>query len=108
MSDPITSLHYAPNANIVNNIYAPELSGFNLADISSAGELPYLPAGVEALAWFGMTGGVTDAFKAAVNSYVGATNLSASTSRISPIRRPRPPPPTSRRKPIIFTRPCRA
>ena len=75
MSDPITSLHYAPNANIVNNIYAPGAVGFNLADISSAGELPYLPAGVEALAWFGMTGGVTDAFKAAVNSYVGATNL---------------------------------
>ena len=75
MSDPITSLHYAPNANIVNNIYAPGAVGFNLADISSAGELPYLPAGVEALAWFGMTGGVTDSFKAAVNSYVGATNL---------------------------------
>ncbi len=75
MSDPITSLHYAPNANIVNNIYAPGAVGFNLADISSAGELPYLPAGVEALAWFGMTGGVTDAFKTAVNSYVGATNL---------------------------------
>ena len=34
-----------------------------------------MPAGVEALAWFGMTGGVTDAFKAAVNSYIGATNL---------------------------------
>ncbi|MBV9433605.1 MAG: hypothetical protein JO137_17415 [Hyphomicrobiales bacterium] len=75
MSDPITSLHYAPNANIVNNTYAPGADGFNLADISSAAELPYLPAGVEGLAWFGMTGGVTSAFQAAVNSYIGATNL---------------------------------
>lgn len=75
MSDPITSLHYAPNGNIVNNTYAPGAVGFNVADISSAGELPYLPAGVEALAWFGMTGGVTDTFKAAVASFAGATNL---------------------------------
>ncbi|MBV9566850.1 MAG: hypothetical protein JO172_01815 [Hyphomicrobiales bacterium] len=75
MSDPITTLHYAPNGNIVNNSYAPGAVGFNLADISSAGELPSLPAGVEALAWFGMTSGVTDSFKAAVNSYIGAKNL---------------------------------
>src|SRR4029077_11883037 len=75
MSYPFSSLHYAPNANIVNNVYAPGAVGFNLADISSAGELPYLPAGVEALAWFGMTGGVTAAFKAAVNPSIGATNL---------------------------------
>jgi hypothetical protein len=75
MADPITSVHYAPGANIVNDTYAPGAVGFNLADISYADDLPYLPAGVEALAWFGMTGGVTDAFKAAVNSYIGATNL---------------------------------
>ncbi|MBV9754772.1 MAG: hypothetical protein JO188_19795 [Hyphomicrobiales bacterium] len=75
MSDPITTLHYAPNANIVNNTYAPGAVGFNLADISSAGELPYLPKGVEALAWFGMTSGVTQTFIDQVNSYKSATNL---------------------------------
>ena len=75
MSDPITTLHYAPNANIVNNTYAPGAVGFNLADISSAGELPYLPKGVQALAWFGMTSGVTQSFIDQVNSYKSATNL---------------------------------
>ena len=75
MSDPVTNLHYAPNGNIVNNTYAPGADGFNVADISSAGELPYLPNGVQALAWLGMTGGVTASFTAAVNSYIGASNL---------------------------------
>jgi Bacterial Ig-like domain len=75
VSDPVTNLHYAPNGNIVNDTYAPGADGFNVADISSAGELPYLPNGVQALAWLGMTGGVTTSFTAAVNSYIGASNL---------------------------------
>jgi hypothetical protein len=75
MSDPKTTLHYAVNGNIVSGRYAPGHDGFNLADISSASELPKLPAGVKALIWLGMTGGVTGAFKAAVTSFIGHSQV---------------------------------
>ena len=75
MTDPVTSLHYAPNANVVNGVYAPGADGFNLADVSSVSELDALPAGVKGLAWLGDTGGVTPAFEAAVNSFKGDPNL---------------------------------
>ena len=69
-SGPTTSLHYAPNANIVGNTYAPGAAGFNLADISSPGSLAALPPGVQALVYVGMTNGVTPAFKAAVQGFL--------------------------------------
>ncbi len=79
MTDPITSLHYASNGNLatVNGVYtyAPGADGFNLADVSSLGNLNALPAGVKGLVYLGMTDGVTDAFKAAVAQYVGNPNL---------------------------------
>ena len=74
MSDPVTTLHYAPNGNFVNGQYAPGADGFNLADVSG-GELSSLPAGVKGLVWLGMTGGVTAAFEAAVNACIGSPNL---------------------------------
>jgi hypothetical protein len=75
MAQPITPLHYAPNGNIVDGQYAPGADGFNLADVSSASELSELPAGVKALVWLGMTGGVTASFESAVTSFIGQSNV---------------------------------
>ena len=76
MSDPITSIHYAPNHNIASDgSYSPGVDGFNLADISSAAQLPSLPNGVQGLAYLGMTSGADQAFQTAVNAFVGMPNL---------------------------------
>jgi hypothetical protein len=71
MADPVTKLHYAPNSNVVNGVYAPGADGFNLADISSAAEAETLPAGVLGLVWLGDTSGVTPSFMSTVNAAVG-------------------------------------
>ena len=71
MPDPQTKLHYAPNANLVGNTYAPGADGFNLADVSSVDEVNTLPAGVQALAYLGYTGGDTAAFEAMVQPFIG-------------------------------------
>ena len=61
MSDPQTTLHYAPNANLVGDTYARPrprsgmergADGFNLADVSSVGAANELPNGVKR--WFGL------------------------------------------------------
>jgi hypothetical protein len=75
MPDPITALHYAANGNFASGSYDPGAVGFNLADIASASLLSYLPSGVEGLAYLGMTGGLTASFEAAIDSYIGASNL---------------------------------
>ena len=79
MTDPVTNIHYAANGNIVvsNGIstYAPGADGFNLADVSSLDQLNSLPAGVKGLVYLGMTDGVTAAFEAAVNQYIGNPKL---------------------------------
>jgi Bacterial Ig-like domain len=76
---PVTTLHYAPNSNIVESngveTYAPGVDGFNLADVSSLDELNALPAGVEGLVYLNMTDGVTAAFEAAVDQYIGDPKL---------------------------------
>jgi hypothetical protein len=71
MSDPTTTLHYTANGNFANGQYGPGADGFNMADISSASQLSEVPSGDKALVWLGMTGGVTAAFKAAVESFIG-------------------------------------
>jgi hypothetical protein len=71
MADPVTNLHYAPNANLVGSTYAPGADGFNLADVSSAAEADSLPAGVLGLIYLGDTSGVTASFMSAVNQAVG-------------------------------------
>jgi hypothetical protein len=77
--DPVTNLHYAPNDNFVESngveTYAPGVDGFNLADVSSLAELNALPAGVEGLVYLNMTDGVTAAFEAAVDQYIGDPKL---------------------------------
>jgi hypothetical protein len=75
MSEPNTSLHYTANGNFVNGQYAPGADGFNLADISSASQLSELPSGVKALAYLGMTGGVTASFEAAVEPFIGSSQV---------------------------------
>ncbi len=79
MTDPVTSLHYAPNNNLVDTngveTYAPGVHGFNLADVSSLAELNALPAGVKGLVYLNMTDGVTAAFEAAVDQYIGDPKL---------------------------------
>jgi hypothetical protein len=75
MSEPITPLHYTANGNFVNGQYAPGADGFNLADISSASQLSELPSGVKALAYLGMTGGVTASFEAAVEPFIGSSQV---------------------------------
>lgn len=72
MADPVTSLHYAANGNLVNGVYAPGVDGFNLADVSSAAAANELPAGVTGLVWLGNSvSGVTASFEAAVNAAIG-------------------------------------
>jgi hypothetical protein len=71
MADAVTKLHYAPNSNVVNGVYAPGVDGFNLADVSSAAEADTLPAGVLGLVWLGDTSGVTPSFVSTVNAAIG-------------------------------------
>ena len=75
----MTTLHYAANSNMVVTggayTYAPGVDGFNLADVSSLDALNALPAGVKGLVYLGMTDGVTPAFKAAVDQYIGNPKL---------------------------------
>jgi hypothetical protein len=63
MIGPQTARHYAPNANFPSN-FDPKLTacGFNLADVSSVGLLPFLPSGVKALFYVGNPNGVDTAF----------------------------------------------
>jgi hypothetical protein len=75
MTEPTTSLHYAANGNFVNGQYAPAADGFNLADISSASQLSELPSGVKGLVYLGATGGVTAAFEAAVEPFIGSSQV---------------------------------
>jgi hypothetical protein len=75
MSQPSTTLHYAPNLNFLNGEYAPSADGFNMADVTSASELSELPSGDKALVWLGPPAGVTAAFIAAVQSYIGSSQV---------------------------------
>ena len=59
----------------MNGLYAPGADGFNLADIGSASELSELPSGVKALAYLGMTGGATASFQAAVEPFIGSSQV---------------------------------
>ena len=99
MSEPNTALHYTANGNFANGQYAPGADGFNMADISSASLLSELPSGDKALVYLGMTGGVTAAFEAAVQRFIGKSRSMGSTSPTNRarVRRRRP---ISRRSPI--------
>jgi hypothetical protein len=76
MPDPLTTLHYAPNANFIgDNVYAPGAAGFNLADVTNLDQIDTLPAGVQALVFLEMTNGVDAAFQDAVRQYIGNSRV---------------------------------
>src|SRR5436309_1508039 len=69
---PVTPLHYAPNNNFSSSgYYAPRAAGFNLADVSSVGEVRSLPSGVRALVWLGQCNGADSSFINAVQPFIG-------------------------------------
>jgi hypothetical protein len=64
-------LHYAPNGNFgANGEYRPSEAGFNLADISSAGQLASLPPAVKGLVWVGACNGADETFITMVRPFV--------------------------------------
>ena len=69
---PVTGLHYAPNKNFDSSgHYVPAKAGFNLADVSSVGQLDSLPSGVKGLVWLGLCNGADSSFINAVQPFVG-------------------------------------
>ncbi len=73
---PKSGLHYAPNGNFATgDKYLPGKVGFNLADVSSVGQLDALPDGIKGLAWIGRCAGVDTAFLDAVQPYIGHAKL---------------------------------
>jgi hypothetical protein len=75
-STPQNTLHFGPNGNFdPGGNYLPGKLGFNLADVSSVGQLRSLPDGVKALVWVGQCNGVDTAFLGAVKAYIGSPKL---------------------------------
>jgi hypothetical protein len=71
-----THLHFAPNGNFASNgDFLPGKVGFNLAEVTSAGALDTLPAGVKGLVWVGKCAGVDAPFLETVRPYAGNANL---------------------------------
>lgn len=72
----VVRLHYAAGGNFnAKGRYVPGKIGFNLADVSSVGQLDALPAGVRGLVWLGQCDGVDASFLDAVRPYAGKPNL---------------------------------
>jgi hypothetical protein len=69
---PQTALHYAAGWGGDDGGAA---LGFNLADVSSAAEASALPAGVRALVWLGTCNGADSSFIAAVQPFIGLSNV---------------------------------
>ena len=75
-SGPVTGLHYTPNNNVDSSgNYSPGRAGFNLADVSSVGELDSLPSGVQGLVWLGLCDGADSSFINAVQPFIGHPKL---------------------------------
>ncbi len=72
MAQPQTNLHYAANGNFANGSFNavgdPGSDGFNVADVSSVSAANSLPSGDVGLLWWGLSSGVTSAFKNLVNA----------------------------------------
>lgn len=65
-------LHYAPNGNFDDHgNYLPSKAGFNLADVSNVEQLTSLNADVKALVWVGQCNGADEAFRKAIQPYIG-------------------------------------
>ncbi len=69
---PTTGLHYAPNGNFSSSgDYLPGATGFNLADVSSVGQVGELPSGDRALVFLGLCEGADATFTRTVEPFVG-------------------------------------
>lgn len=69
---PTTGLRYAPNGNFTRSgSYLPGAAGFDLADVSSVGEVDDLPPGDRALVYVGLCGGADAEFTGDVRPFVG-------------------------------------
>lgn len=62
VAGPVTSRHFAPNANFVDDSFVPGAVGFNMPDVASAGLIPHVPSGRQALVWVGLCGGADSSF----------------------------------------------
>jgi hypothetical protein len=74
-SAPVTSWHYAPNGDFKGTTYLPGRAGFDLADVSGAWRLPYLPKGVEALVWVGSCNGADSRFVSTVTPFLANSKV---------------------------------
>jgi hypothetical protein len=69
---PATRWHYTSGGGIdANGQFAAGAYGFNLADVSTVGEINSLPQGVMALVWLGSCNGADTAFVSTVQPFVG-------------------------------------
>jgi hypothetical protein len=67
---PQASEHYATTGNWTTGSAQPLADlGFNLIDVSSAGDMPYLPAGTKALVFLGLCNGTDSTFTSTVGAY---------------------------------------
>jgi hypothetical protein len=70
---PQTGWHFAPNYNFdASWNFRPGVSGFNLADVNSATQLPHLPKGVKAIVFVGRCTGVDTGFLSKVQPFLGS------------------------------------
>ncbi len=73
---PPRTLHYTPNHNFAQDgTFLPAKAGFNLADVSSPGEIRNLNAGSSALVWIGRCDGADASFVRLVQEFSGAPRL---------------------------------
>lgn len=69
---PARPLHYAPNGNLDDHgDYLPGKAGFNLADVSSVGQLKLLGTDMKGLVWVGQCNGADEEFRNTVQPYIG-------------------------------------
>jgi hypothetical protein len=69
---PVTALHYASGGGVdANGKFAAGAYGFNLADVSTVGEVNSLPAGMMGLVWLGLCNGADGPFVSTVQPFVG-------------------------------------
>ena len=68
---PSTGLHYAPNGNFGSSgSYLPAAAGFDLADVSSIGQVDELPSADRALVYLGLCGGANATFTRVARPFV--------------------------------------
>jgi hypothetical protein len=71
-SAPLTTRHFAPNANFdADGRFAPGSFGFNLSDVSKRRDIDRLPDGVLGLVWVGQCNGTDAKFIATVTPFLG-------------------------------------